>query len=464
MSKFIIVSSIDGSIPWSITPQITKAQEALIRMFDSLSDNSAAKLYIQENCEKCLEPLKGDTGLSKLILHPDTTSGSLNTHSLKNGALVAKQYPDSGIYAFIDPQTGQLYIGSSTRFYTRLLNHFSDYKDLMRPLYNRARDLGGLEQFNWHILYTQVNHETAFMLNNPNLAADNKIRFILRSFTQYELYVREQALISFFNTDVQGLNGKGPVTFTWSNWMDDESVLTGCGANLNLFLYYSDGSLVTDEPISSVSKGAELLGVDRRDFNRYINLEGHYIRSPNLDNKLISIFNPFKEMRKGIPRLSPYDRQPLGDGNLPNGLTPEEIPADVIYVFEKNSKILFDIYKSPTSAAKPMGLDYYNITRNINKNFYVAASVISSMVGRYFSFWQNPLCIGNSKRVKGYNKGVTRIYNSIIECNNAISPGSDHSNLGKMLRKSGKSGINYKGHNLIMVKYTIPQHVWSKKD
>jgi hypothetical protein len=46
MSKFKIVSSIDGSIPWSITPQITKAQEALVRMFDSLSDNSAAKLYI----------------------------------------------------------------------------------------------------------------------------------------------------------------------------------------------------------------------------------------------------------------------------------------------------------------------------------------------------------------------------------------------------------------------------------
>lgn len=49
MSKFKIISSIDGSIPWSITPQITKAQEALVRMFDSLSDNSAAKLYIQEN-------------------------------------------------------------------------------------------------------------------------------------------------------------------------------------------------------------------------------------------------------------------------------------------------------------------------------------------------------------------------------------------------------------------------------
>ena len=81
-------------------------------------------------------------------------------------------------------------------------------------------------------------------------------------------------------------------------------------------------------------------------------------------------------------------------------------------------------------------------------------TVISSMVGRYFSFWLHPLCIGNSKRVKGYNKGVTRIYNSIIECNNAISPGSDPSNLDKMLRKSGKSGINYKGHNLIMVRYT----------
>jgi len=63
-------------------------------MFDSLSDNSPAN-YIQENCGKYLEPLKGDKKvLSKFILHPDTTSSSLNTHSLKNWALVAKQYPE----------------------------------------------------------------------------------------------------------------------------------------------------------------------------------------------------------------------------------------------------------------------------------------------------------------------------------------------------------------------------------
>lgn len=65
--------------------------------------------------------------------------------------------------------------------------------------------------------YTQVNHETAFMLENPNLAGNKSTRLILRSFTQYELYVREQALISFYQTDVNGLNGKGPVTFTFLN-------------------------------------------------------------------------------------------------------------------------------------------------------------------------------------------------------------------------------------------------------
>lgn len=55
------------------------------------------------------------------------------------------------------------------------------------------------------------------MLENPNLAGNKSIRLILRSFTQYELYVREQALISFYQTDVNGLNGKGPVTFTFLN-------------------------------------------------------------------------------------------------------------------------------------------------------------------------------------------------------------------------------------------------------
>lgn len=309
---------MDGNIPWYTTSQITKAQTALQQMYDSFSNNHPAKLYIQEHCYSCVKPLIGDTGFPKSILNSETTSASLNTHSLINGPAVAKLYPGSGIYSFIDPQTGHLNIGSSIRFYSRLVNHFSDSEELTRPLYNRCREIGGIEQFNWHVPYTQVNHETAFMLENPNLAGNKSIRLILRSFTQYELYVREQALISFYQTDVNGLNGKGPVTFTFLNWKNNQHVLTG---DLNLFLYYSDGSLVTDEPMTSVSKAAEFLGVDRRDFTRYINLEDYSLNAPNLDNQPIRILDPLQEMKEGLPRLSPYNRPALGNGLLPNGLT-----------------------------------------------------------------------------------------------------------------------------------------------
>jgi len=36
------------NIPWSITPQITKAQTALIKMFDSLPNDHSAKFYIKK--------------------------------------------------------------------------------------------------------------------------------------------------------------------------------------------------------------------------------------------------------------------------------------------------------------------------------------------------------------------------------------------------------------------------------
>lgn len=128
-------------------------------------------------------------------------------------------------------------------------------------------------------------------------------------------------------------------------------------------------------------------------------------------------------MRQGIPRLSPYDRPSLGNVLLPNVLNFEEIPADAVYVFEKNkNSILFDVYNSPSSVAKAMGLDYYYITRNIKKKrlicfcfivFYAGAAAIPTMVNRSFSILQNPLCLGNSKRIQGTEKGVTRIYKSI---------------------------------------------------
>lgn len=139
--------------------------------------------------------------------------------------------------------------------------------------------------------------------------------------------------------------------------------------------------------------------------------------------------------------------------------------ANVVFVFEKNSSILFDVYKSPTDAAKSMGLNYYSITRHINKDYFVAAGAlaISTMINKNFSFLQNPLCLGNSKCVEGKKNGVTRIYNSITECTKIISPESDPSHLGKMLRKAGSYGIIYKEHNLKLVKYTITQFDWSSK-
>lgn len=127
-----------------------KAQTALVRMFESLDENSPVRLYLSSHCTNDLMPLTGDTGMSTGILSAKSIADSPNTHSLADGAGVASTYPGAGIYAFVDPETGHMNIGSCTKFLTRLSNHFSDSKDISdgRPLYSRARELGGLHSFN----------------------------------------------------------------------------------------------------------------------------------------------------------------------------------------------------------------------------------------------------------------------------------------------------------------------------
>ena len=50
------------NIPWYETKHIKKAQSTLVKMTNSLSDNSEIKNYIIKNCSSSLNSLKGDTG------------------------------------------------------------------------------------------------------------------------------------------------------------------------------------------------------------------------------------------------------------------------------------------------------------------------------------------------------------------------------------------------------------------
>jgi len=287
-------------IPWKLTSNINRAQEALVIMFESLPTNSSEKSYILKNCTNALQPLTGNSGLPINILNPETIKNSFNTHSLNDGLAVASGYKNAGIYAFIDPESDKMYIGSCTKFFARLNKHFSDYKKVFtKPLYKRASELGGLHSFNWHVCYTQPNHEREFLIRHPEKIDDLKLHYILKSFTQYDLYTREQALISYYSININGLNGPNDVTFTFCNFTENKTFSKNLRST-EVYLYYSNGSPVSEKPCVSINKASELLGRDPRIISRYINLEGHLIYSPNLRDN-IRIYNPLLKIRTGKP-------------------------------------------------------------------------------------------------------------------------------------------------------------------
>lgn len=433
-------------IPWKLTSNIIRAQEALVRMFESLPTNSAEKSYILENCTNALQPLTGNSGLPINILNPETIKNSLNTHSLNDGLAVASVYKNAGVYAFIDPDNGDMNIGSCTNFPTRLNNHFSDYKHGdTRPLYKRASELGGLNLFNWHVCYTQPNHVSEFLIQHPEKIGDLKLQYILNSFTQYDLYTREQALISYYCTNIDGLNGPNDVTFTFSNFTENQTFSNNLRAT-ELNLYYSNGSPVSEEPCASINKASELLGRDRRDISRYINLEGHFIYSPNLGDN-IRIENPLLEMRTGNIRISPYERP---DGILPDGRLPSELPGGSVIGFAEDCEVALNkSWDTPSDLARDLGFEdkYYKVTRHINKNVLVKAGpkAIALLAGLSFTFWQNPLSKGNSKRIKctTLNTGLVKYYSSLSACLKEIAPGKDESNIRKNYVNKNKP---YKGY------------------
>lgn len=124
------------------TPHITQAQAALTSMYESLPANSAVKLYLTTlknvpffACAGDMLPLTGHTGLFTGLLDANSIASSTNTHDLaETGQSAANAYTESGIYLFIDKETGDPYIGYATDFQTRLNNYYREYSKLTRKL------------------------------------------------------------------------------------------------------------------------------------------------------------------------------------------------------------------------------------------------------------------------------------------------------------------------------------------
>ncbi len=129
----------------------------------------------------------------------------------------------AGVYVFINNQIKDFYIGSNTRFITRIKNHYSQIKKAvikkedknLSKFYKEVIKFGGnLGNFSWRPLHISNNYYLDFIYKHKELSNDTQIFRVLDSFTKFEVRLLEQALISFLKPQY---NNKIEVDFP-VNW------------------------------------------------------------------------------------------------------------------------------------------------------------------------------------------------------------------------------------------------------
>ena len=217
-----------------ITRNTQEAAQVLMSMYNSLSDLNPVKHYIKTYC---LHLLSWESLVQKSNLPGDfldyevervscakryaTDKGSNTKHtssekikkghpslykffdryrhiSIKKAAELGK----AGCYIFLNLINNQYYIGSAICLNSRYKNH---KVNSVRPdrggdnvLYLAVRELGW-RCFIWKPLILTTNHINNFVSHNPGYELDLESLFILRAFTQFEVRVYEQALLTHFS-------------------------------------------------------------------------------------------------------------------------------------------------------------------------------------------------------------------------------------------------------------------------
>ena len=191
-------------------------------MFNSLPIGSPLYVYLNNNCKWLLVPLKGHTNIdknsvTKLISLLENNSIKASTYSGVSGCYIIARTPL--LRQNVDGEkNNNFYIGSTTDLNTRYKIHktnstrVSHNKSLLTPLYSTIRKIGWKNFFFKPIIIT-TNHFTEFFKTNLDIISVEH-QYILRSFTQFEARIYEQALISYYHPN---LNNSNIVVFPFMN-------------------------------------------------------------------------------------------------------------------------------------------------------------------------------------------------------------------------------------------------------
>jgi cytochrome c oxidase subunit 2 len=344
--------SNNTNILWVETPNIAAGRSVLITMIESLPQDSPLVKFLTERGGWLLAPLAGDTGIPAKgkndphVLGPTTT---VTQEGIKNirGDINNK----SGCYMFMNTATGLFYIGSATNLLTRLKYHYHvPTKRATTTLYSAAVPLGWFN-FTWSQLVSTTNYMFEYT-KSVSISLTDEQAYILRSFTQFEARIFEQALLSY-HFPLQGHTIVFPFMAWHPGYTDgntDGVAITATSVNTGEVYQFS-----------SINQAAVMLGLSRASVMRYLNLIGRYVHSPVIGD--VYLVDPNRSMEDRVP-----SQRWLNSSDPISGINIDNLEPGKLYAFHTDKVTLFGTYTSPGEAAMVLDgkIDNKYIRRYIN--------------------------------------------------------------------------------------------------
>lgn len=302
----------EEEIKWDETQNIKDGIQVLRTMYESLPDSDSVKTYLKNNCFHLLS-ITGTTGI---VAHKDKFVSTEYT-SYKVNSKDKKAHPSlysskSGCYMFECLDTGSQYIGSAICLYTRykahMVNSIRPERGGNNAFYLSVRELGW-ERFIWKPIFITTNHISNYLQQNPESELGLDSLFILRSFTQFEARIYEQALLTYYKPK---LNSGYTVVFSFGNWKEGDVINTD--SSIPLIVEASNREFRMK--YSSKNRAAVSLGIPKTTLDRFVNLENYPVYSPVLDMD-VYLIDSSKPLSQNSPNhRNSYLLSPITDVDL----------------------------------------------------------------------------------------------------------------------------------------------------
>jgi uncharacterized ubiquitin-like protein YukD len=388
-------------IPWVFTKAIENAKNAILRMYNYSIDLQEYSLtnYLDKNCGHLLKPFKLDTGISINALNLNDLNKSdlinLPDDFVNSKNLTGKLRGKAGVYCFIQNSNNNLvYIGSTINFKVRLSNHYHQSKHSDSKFYEFIRENGGFSAFSIYYCYIFNNHVLEY---NKSKKSNLKIDYILKSITQFEARVFEQAFICYFKPKI---NHSVKVLFPFTNW-ENKNINIYQQKNSTPVIAFSEEGIKYEYP--SIQNAQYKLGISNRSITRSCNCKNpYYLNSPILNKKIHFLINslPVKEIVSNKHILEDIV-----------GIDLTKVPEKKIVALLSDKKTIFAIFDTVVEARKALNFpDKYQLWKFVNKEYLLSSKElqISVFLVKNPSFTKNQKC-----KVINTVTGEIKIFNSI---------------------------------------------------